>query len=184
MDKFLLITCLHQIVLSLGFQSLSVSLLFTCFNSPHKSVFLLAKIIYFFFAIPLFALVNLCHKFFAVHGENMLCTCSPKVWAWNFHVLNLKFNDQSVVILWVSWCRNKSFWQRFTRISLLLFFFYFTKSLLHKYTLHSRACGCLLFMWKFHATHASNRRTQRWSIAGPGGWGAGSGGLWSFLFGV
>ena len=23
-------------------------------------------------------------------------------------------NEQSVVILWVSWCKNKSFWQRFT----------------------------------------------------------------------
>ena len=33
---------------------------------------------------------------FAEHGENMLCT-----------------NIQSVLILWVSWCKNKSFWQRF-----------------------------------------------------------------------
>ena len=41
-------------------------------------------------------------------------TCSPQVWAWNFHLLNLCFNEQSVVILWVSWCKNKSFWQRFT----------------------------------------------------------------------
>ena len=41
-------------------------------------------------------------------------TCSPQVWAWNFHVLNLLFNEQSVVILWVSWCKNKRFWQRFT----------------------------------------------------------------------
>ena len=24
-------------------------------------------------------------------------------------------NEQSVVILWVNWCKNKSFWQRFTR---------------------------------------------------------------------
>ena len=23
-------------------------------------------------------------------------------------------NEQSVIILWVSWCKNKSFWQRFT----------------------------------------------------------------------
>ena len=37
-----------------------------------------------------------------------------KFWAWNFHVLNLWFNEQSVVILWFSWCKNKSFWQRFT----------------------------------------------------------------------
>ena len=41
-------------------------------------------------------------------------TCSPQVWAWNFPVLNLWFNEQSVIILWVSWCKNKSFWQRFT----------------------------------------------------------------------
>ena len=41
-------------------------------------------------------------------------TCSPQVWAWNFHVLNLQFNEQYIVILWVSWCKNKSFWQRCT----------------------------------------------------------------------
>ena len=35
-------------------------------------------------------------------------------WAWNFHVLNWWFKEQSVVILWVSWCKNKSFWQSFT----------------------------------------------------------------------
>ena len=35
-------------------------------------------------------------------------------WAGNFHVLNSYFNEQSVVIFWVSWCKNKSFWQRFT----------------------------------------------------------------------
>ena len=65
---------------------------------------------------------------FADHGENMLWTeivlnvkdnfCThhflPMFWAWNFHVLNLKFNEQSVVILWVSWFENKSLWQRFT----------------------------------------------------------------------
>jgi hypothetical protein len=28
-------------------------------------------------------------------------------------------NSQSVVILWVRWCKNKSFWQRFTCISAL-----------------------------------------------------------------
>ena len=39
---------------------------------------------------------------------------SPQILALNFHVLNLLFNEQSVVILWVSWCRNKNFWQRFT----------------------------------------------------------------------
>ena len=35
-------------------------------------------------------------------------------WACNFHVLNSKFNELSFVILWVSWCKNKCFWQRFT----------------------------------------------------------------------
>ena len=25
-------------------------------------------------------------------------TCSPQVWAWNFHVLNLEFNEQSVKV--------------------------------------------------------------------------------------
>ena len=35
-------------------------------------------------------------------------------WAWNFHLLNLWFNDQSFVILWVSWNKNKCFWKRFT----------------------------------------------------------------------
>ena len=25
-----------------------------------------------------------------------------------------EFNEQSIVILWVIWCKNKSFWQRFT----------------------------------------------------------------------
>ena len=35
-------------------------------------------------------------------------------WAWNFHVLNWWFNEQSVVILWVIWCKNKSFWQLIT----------------------------------------------------------------------
>ena len=24
------------------------------------------------------------------------------------------FNEQSVILLWVIWCKNKSFWQRFT----------------------------------------------------------------------
>ena len=52
-------------------------------------------------------------------------TCSPQVWAWNFHVLNLEFNEQSVVILWVRcslvrWYKNKSFWQIFTCIRILL----------------------------------------------------------------
>ena len=53
--------------------------------------------------------------------QYLYTTCSPQVWAWNFHVLNLSFNEQSVVILWVSWCKNKSFWQRFTCTRLNLY---------------------------------------------------------------
>ena len=34
--------------------------------------------------------------------------------AWNFHVLNWQFNEQSVVILWVSRCKNKGFLQKLT----------------------------------------------------------------------
>ena len=30
-------------------------------------------------------------------------------------------NEQSVIILWVSWCKNKSYWQRFTCTTLLIF---------------------------------------------------------------
>ena len=59
------------------------------------------------------------------HVKNMLCTqivfvfvltfrtisCTQHVldtfWAWNFH-------EQSFVIFWVSWCKNKCFWKRFT----------------------------------------------------------------------
>ena len=66
---------------------------------------------------------------FAKHGENMLCTeivLNVKkqflYTACSLHVLNLDFsctywtcnsmNNQ--LSLWVSWCKNKSFWQRFT----------------------------------------------------------------------
>ena len=64
------------------------------------------------------------------HQENMLCTkivlnvktktklCTQYVllmfWACSFHLLNWKFNRQSFVILWVSYCKNKCFWKRFT----------------------------------------------------------------------
>ena len=37
-----------------------------------------------------------------------------RFWAWNFHVLNWWFNEQSFVKLWVSWVKNKCFWKRFT----------------------------------------------------------------------
>ena len=48
--------------------------------------------------------------------QNNLCTQHVlcMFWACNFHVLNLKFNEQSFVIFWVSWCKNKCFWKRFT----------------------------------------------------------------------
>ena len=44
------------------------------------------------------------------HCQNMLCTQI---------VLNVK-TKTCVVILWVSWCKNKSFWHRFTCTSILL----------------------------------------------------------------
>ena len=44
-------------------------------------------------------------------------------WACNFHVLNSQFNEQSVIILWVSWYKNKSFWQRFTCTTMGLILF-------------------------------------------------------------
>ena len=49
---------------------------------------------------------NLCTQ----HVLNMFSTCSEL----EIFVLNSKFNEQSVVILWVSWCKNKAFWQRST----------------------------------------------------------------------
>ena len=81
------------------------------------------------FPTYLYVQVNLCQKLFylKIMGRTFCVqklfwmsetisvhTFSIQVWAWNFHVLNLKFNGQSVVILWVSWCKNKSFWRRFT----------------------------------------------------------------------
>ena len=36
-----------------------------------------------------------------------------------FSQVKLTWNEQSAVILWVSWCKNKSFWQRFTCTYLL-----------------------------------------------------------------
>ena len=41
-------------------------------------------------------------------------------WACNFHVLNSQFNEQSFVISWVSWYKNKCFWKRFTCTFMLL----------------------------------------------------------------
>ena len=51
------------------------------------------------------------------HSEHFLyTTCSPHVLILEFSCIELviQLNEQSVVILWVIWCKNKSFWQRFT----------------------------------------------------------------------
>ena len=50
--------------------------------------------------------VNLCQKLLFLHQltHNMTADCSM-----NYHVLNLQFNKKSVIILWVGWCKNKSF---------------------------------------------------------------------------
>ena len=63
--------------------------------------------------------VNLCQKLLFLHQltNNMTTDCS-----WNYYE-NYKrriwaehgqFHEQSFVILWVSWCKNKCFWKRFT----------------------------------------------------------------------
>ena len=73
--------------------------------------------------------VNLCQKLFFL--QNMVRTCCVQVLFWMSEIISVhnvlprfklgilmywtcKFNEQSVVILWVSWCKNKIFWQRFT----------------------------------------------------------------------
>ena len=44
----------------------------------------------------------------------MYTTCAV-CWPCSFHVLkNWLINEQYFVIFWVSWCKNKCFWQRFT----------------------------------------------------------------------
>ena len=47
--------------------------------------------------------------FRTIYVHNMFGACS-------FHVLNWQINEQSSVILWASWCKNKCFWKRFTCI--------------------------------------------------------------------
>ena len=43
------------------------------------------------------------------HSEQFMNTT-----AFNFHVLNeLSFNEQSILMLWVIWCKNKCIWKRF-----------------------------------------------------------------------
>ena len=63
------------------------------------------------------AVITNCFLFW--HSEQFMhTTCFQHVlnmfWAWNFHVLNSKFKEQSFVILCVSWYKNKCFWKRFT----------------------------------------------------------------------
>ena len=65
--------------------------------------------------------VDLPGQYMKTKAQNMLCTqivfcfyiqnnlCTQ-------HVLNWYINEQSFVILWVSWCENKCFWKRFTCI--------------------------------------------------------------------
>ena len=77
----------------------------------------------------IFVQVNFCQKHFLLQnmGENILCTkivlnvrnnfCTQSVLS-RFELGVFKSwtckSKQSVVILWVSWCKIKSFWQRFT----------------------------------------------------------------------
>ena len=55
------------------------------------------------------------HKLFWMLKQKTICVHNMFL-ACCEHVLSLQFssNEQSVVILCVSWCKNKSFWQRFT----------------------------------------------------------------------
>ena len=50
-----------------------------------------------------------CSELYTKYSEFMYATCSQ-------HVLSLEFSftEQYVVILWVSWYKNKYFWKRFT----------------------------------------------------------------------
>ena len=74
------------------------------------------RITYFLICFHLFShflsrlQVNLCQKHLFLHQltQNITKNCS-----WNYH-------EQSVVIWWVNWCKNKSFWQRFTCTNLAL----------------------------------------------------------------
>ena len=50
--------------------------------------------------------------FRTTYVHNMFYSCShnvlPMFLAWNFHVLNWYFNNQSDVLLWVSWCKIRA----------------------------------------------------------------------------
>ena len=66
--------------------------------------------------------VNLCQKLFFLQNIRRTCCVQKLFWMSEtisvhnmfFPGMSLEFNEQSVVILWVSWCKNESFWQRFT----------------------------------------------------------------------
>ena len=50
-----------------------------------------------------------CFFFFWYSKQYLYTTCSELVFFG-------EFNEQSLVILWVNWCKNESFWHRFTCI--------------------------------------------------------------------
>ena len=54
------------------------------------------------------------HKLFWMSKQKPICVHNM-FWAWNYHVLNWWFNEQTFLILWVIWCKNKGFWQGLTR---------------------------------------------------------------------
>ena len=63
---------------------------------------------------------NCKHRTWAEHGQNMFCSCSALVF---FMVIPWK----SVIILWVNWCKNKSFWQRFSCIKHIFLVYFHSK---------------------------------------------------------
>ena len=83
----------------------------------------------YFTAISIFLQVNLCQKLFFFQNMERTCCVQKLIWmletisvhnmfspvlSLKFSCIELQFNEQSVIILWVSWCKNKRFWQRFT----------------------------------------------------------------------
>ena len=65
--------------------------------------------------IPSSEMLRTCcvHELFWMLKQKTICVHNM-FWAWKFHVLNSQFNEQSFVILWVSWYKNKWFLKRFT----------------------------------------------------------------------
>ena len=107
-----------------------ISTYFWSWIHKSSSTFVLTKYFLDFWFIIKCVQVYLCQKLFFLKnmGENMLCTkivlnvrnnfCTqhvlPRFELGTFMYWIVIQNEQSVVILWVSWCKNKSFWQRFT----------------------------------------------------------------------